>query len=106
MEVLDFNIVFGKNATDNWRIYKAASQTSTIFHLDSFSSPYVIIDIPFVDLDKAQVIKAANLCKSKSKYKNIKNLVVFYTPISNTYLGNTVGTFFIKSSGKKKVISI
>ena len=96
----------GKNAVDNWKIYKESSQTDTIFHLDKFSSPYIIVNVPITDLTNEQIYTAANLCKSKTKYKNIPNLGVMYTSISNTTLGTNVGAFHITSNRKVKVVNV
>lgn len=99
-------IIVGKNAENNWKIYNESSQTDTIFHLDKFSSPYVIIKIPMIDLTNEQIRTAAELCKSKSKYKNMTNVGVLYTPIANTYLGIKVGSFIIRSNHKKNIIFV
>ena len=96
----------GKNAQDNWKIYHESRQTDTIFHLDKFSSPYVIVNISITDLMPEQILTAAQLCKSKSKYKNLSNIGIFYTPISNTKLGDTIGSFVVNSNHKKKLVYI
>ena len=98
--------LIGKNAEINWQIYKASDGLDTIFHLDKFPSPYVILNIPIELLTKEQINAAALLCKSKSKYKNITNIGIMYTPISNTNLGIRTGEFIIKSNRKKKIIFV
>jgi len=95
----------GKNAQNNWDIYRAASQTDTIFHLDNQPSPYVIVSKPVDELTKTEIITAAQLCKAKSKFANT-SITVMYMSISNTYLGEKVGLFYIKSNSKKKTIVI
>ena len=96
----------GKNSEDNWRIYKESNQNDTIFHLNKFSSPYVIIKIPIKDITNQQIYTAANICKQNSKYKNLPKVSVMYTPISNTRLGNKVGSFTTISNHKVKVINV
>ena len=103
---IEIKYVVGKNAVDNWKIYKESSQTDTIFHLNKFSSPYVIINVPFKDITNEQIYTAAQLCKSKSKYKNLPNLGVLYTSISNTSLASKPGAFHINSNRKVKVVNI
>lgn len=98
--------IVGKNAQDNWKIYKESNQNDTIFHLDKFSSPYVIVNIPLSELTMDQITTAATMCKSKSKYKNIPGIGVMYTPISNTILGSKVGSFHINSNHKTKVVYV
>ena len=98
--------LIGKNAEFNWKIYKASNPYDTIFHLDKFSSPYVIVNVPIDELTNKQKQIAALLCKSKSKYKNLSSVNVLYTPISNTMLGSQVGEFIIKSNKKKNMITI
>lgn len=101
--LIEPKILVGKNATDNWRIYKESSQMDTIFHLDKFPSPYVIIDVPVDKLTNSQIYQIANLCKSKSKHRCALNISVLYTSVSNTVLGKTVGSFIIISHHKKKI---
>lgn len=96
----------GKNATDNWKIYKESSHFDTVFHLDKFSSPYVIVNVPINELTMEQIMTAATLCKSKTKYKNVPNIGVMYTPIANTVLGLKLGSFIISSNHKTKTIYV
>jgi hypothetical protein len=105
-EMIFPRFLVGKNAINNWEIYKASNQTDTIFHLDKFSSPYVIINIPITDLTKELIYIASILCKSKSKYKTLPNIGVLYTSISNTILGIKEGSFIINSNHKKNITTI
>ena len=104
--VSNIRYLVGKNAENNWNIYRASERSDTIFHLDKFSSPYVIVNVPITELTTEQIYMAAYLCKLKSKYKSYNNIGVLYTSISNTSLGNEIGSFNIKSTGKKKVIHV
>jgi hypothetical protein len=104
--VLSCRILLGKNAENNWTIYKLSDRSDTIFHLEKFSSPYVIINIEIDKLTPEQICMAALLCKSKSKYKALDNIKVFYTPLSNTILGDILGSFVIKNHHKKYIINI
>jgi hypothetical protein len=96
----------GKNAADNWRIYKESNLNDTIFHLEKFSSAYIIVNIPMDKMTTEQIANAANLCKSKTKYKNVPDIGVMLTPKSNTKLGNEVGSFIVLSNHKTKVIYV
>lgn len=98
--------LIGKNAVENWELYKKSQKTDTIFHLDKFSSAYVIINVEINKLTIEQINTAANLCKSHSKYKNVPHIGVFYTSISNTKLGKEIGSFIIISNRKTKTIKV
>jgi len=104
--VANLKFLIGKNAENNWEIYKSSSQKDVIFHLDKFSSPYVIVNVSMDDLTPDQIKVAATICKLRSKYKNMKNIGVSYTPISNTILGQDVGSYIIRNNHKKKVIYV
>lgn len=103
-ELNGIGIWVGTNASSNWEIYRASGQIATIFHLDKFSSPYVIVNRPVDQLNNNLVWLATIICKSRSKYKNVPNIGVSYTSMSNTYLGSEVGSFIIKNQHKKKVV--
>ena len=98
--------LIGKNAADNWELYKKSQKTDSIFHLDKFSSPYVIVNIDMDSLTAEQINTAANLCKSHSKYKNVPQIGVLYTSISNTKLGKETGSFIIISNRKTKIVRV
>lgn len=104
--ITNSRFVVGKNADHNWNLYKESGQTDTIFHLDKFSSPYVIVNVSLGDLTKEQIYAAALLCKSKSKYKTMNNVGILYTSISNTSLGPKTGSFIINSNRKKNVVFV
>ena len=106
MEESDIKYIIGKNSVNNWEIYRESNKNDTIFHLDKFPSPYVIVNIPILELSIAQINYAAQLCKLKSKYKNLPNLGIMYTPISNTKLGTEIGSFVVISRRKTNVIHI
>jgi predicted ribosome quality control (RQC) complex YloA/Tae2 family protein len=96
----------GRNAKNNWDIYKKSDELDTIFHLDNNPSPYVIINKPITELTKNEIIHASELCKSKSKFKDHDKVTVLYTSISNTFLGKVIGSFCIKSISEKYTIDV
>jgi hypothetical protein len=106
MKNLNFEMKIGKTAQDNWNILNESSQTHTILHLNSFSSPYVIINKPINQLSKSEITVAAQSCKEHSKYKNYQNLKIFYTSISNVTKADKIGSFHIISRKKLKYINI
>lgn len=93
-------IVIGSNAEENWDIIKESEPGHIWFHLNSFPSPHVIIRSE--EPTESDILAAAYLCKSKSKYKNIKNAKVVYTRVHNLEMGNDVGSVKIISKRKCK----
>ena len=91
-------IVIGKDARDNWNIVKQSDPAYTWVHLNSFPSPHVIIQSE--DPSKEDLMKAACLCKDKSKYSRLKNIKVVYTKVENLRLGSEVGVVEFKSRNK------
>ena len=88
-------IVVGIDDQNNWDIIEESSPDHWWFHLNSFPSPHVIIrsSNPGKDI----IVEASRLCKSKSKFKNIKNMKVVYTKISNIRLSEKIGSVDIIS---------
>ena len=91
----------GKNAKENWKLLEE-NQEYMWFHLDSFPSCYVICcdENPSKEL----LLYGAQLCKLNTKYRNLKNLKVNYTKLSNLRKGEEEGSVYIKS--KRKVQNI
>jgi len=96
--------IIGKSAKNNWEIFDEAKSFHTWFHLDSFSSPYVILNKE--DITKDDIIECAQACKNNSKYKNIPNIKIVYCRIDNLKKGDTIGSVFIKSHRKCKYIIV
>lgn len=96
-------IVIGKNAIDNERIVKESSPCDLWFHLNSFPSAHVVIRNCSPSEEIIQ--KAAEICKSNSKFKNVKNIKVVYTQIQNIEIcEDSVGSMNIISRRKCKFI--
>lgn len=95
-------VVIGSNAQENWNIIEKSDPGHVWFHLNSFPSPHVIIRSE--NPGDEEIVAAAYLCKSKSKYKNIKNVKVVYTRVANIELSDTVGAVNILSKRKCKYI--
>lgn len=97
-------IKFGKNKTENWKIFDEANQTDTLFHLEHFPSCYVIINKSINELLINEINECALLCKNRSKYKMF--VKVFYTSISNLEKGDKEGMLIIQSNRKVKYICV
>lgn len=114
MKTIEFkNIIYiiGQNAQDNWNIldlYKKENDKYIWFHLNSFSSPYVIMCSSLDNLEISEINNylyfGAELCKNNSKYRNLPNLKIIYTSLKKLTKTNKIGEVII--SGKKKQITI
>ena len=100
MKVFDNNIYIGCNAQENWELIDKSNKSDMWYHLDSFPSCHVVCN----DLNKLRY--CAELCKSHSKYKNLHNVKVCYTPINNLIKGDTAGSVVYKSKRKVQKIMI
>lgn len=95
----DVKIIVGQSAKENWKIYDDCEPDDIWFHLDDFSSPYVIIkNYNYNELSNTTYKKVACICKSNSKMKNINKVSVIYTPIGNLLKGKAVGSVIIKKN--------
>ena len=97
IECEDTTFKVGKNAKENWKLLEE-NQEYIWFHLDSFPSCYVICcdENPSKEL----LLYGAQLCKLNTKYRNLKNLKVNYTKLSNLRKGEEEGSVYIKSKRK------
>jgi len=105
MKIIEDIYVLGENAQDNWNILNNANPENYFFHLSSFPSCYVILiceDQPTTE----QIIKAAEICRNTTKYRNLRNIKVDYCPCSNVKKGNVVGEAIFVSNRKVKQIKI
>ena len=71
----DTTIIIGQNAQENWNIIDFNSGFIWL-HLNSYPSCHVIIkdDNPSQEI----LMFAAELCKENTKYRNLRNLKVWY----------------------------
>ena len=111
VEYNDITYVIGENAQDNWDIldlYKKENNKYIWFHLNSFSSCYVIMCSTINDIDKSLIndflYYGAELCKNNTKYRNLKNLKIIYTTLNKLSKTDTIGEVII--SGKYNIVTI
>jgi predicted ribosome quality control (RQC) complex YloA/Tae2 family protein len=116
MKTVEYNNIkylIGKNAEENWNILDSSKKINDRFiwfHLNSFSSCYVIIqdDLNVNIYNQSEIedylIYGAELCKENTKYKNYKNLKIMYTTLDKLNKTNKIGEVFV--SGKKKIICL
>lgn len=111
VEYNNITFIIGENAQDNWNIldlYKKENNKYIWFHLNSFSSCYVIMCSTINDIEKLDIDNylyyGAQLCKDNTKYRNFKNLKIIYTTLDKLSKTNIIGEVLI--SGKKKLVTI
>ena len=114
MKKIEYNnilYIIGENAQENWNIldfYKKENDKYIWFHLNSFSSGYVIMCSTINDIDKSQLndylYYGAELCKNNTKYRNLKNLKIIYTTLKKLSKTDTIGEVII--SGKNNTITV
>ena len=99
----DIEIVIGQNASENWELLEL-DEMYIWLHLNSFPSCHVVI---CHDNPEDYIIQyAAELCKNNTKYKNLKNLKICYTPIKNLKKATDIGSVIFKSKRKVNTILI
>lgn len=118
MKKIEYNNIFfiiGQNAQENWNIFdenKKFNQNYIWFHLNSFASPYVIMQSTLDELNckfnQSEIDDILNygatLCKENSKYKFLNDLKIMYCPLKKLTKGTKIGEVFI--SGKTKIIKL
>jgi predicted ribosome quality control (RQC) complex YloA/Tae2 family protein len=100
----------GNNAEENWKILDESKENYIFFHLSSFPSCYVILEIEneiknIFELNKI-IEQTALQCKLNTKYKNLKHIKVDYCPVSNVIKGDKIGEVYYKSNKKVKNIIV
>ena len=103
----------GQNAQENWKLLEDSANINPDyiwFHLNSFSSPYVIMYATIAELQTTHeplnqhLQFGAQLCKENSKYKFLKDIKVMYVPIKKLTKTEMVGEVHI--SGKAKLLKL
>ena len=98
----NITIKLGENAKENWKLLNT-NPNFIWMHLDSFPSCHVIIETE--NPSKDVILIGATLCKSHTKYKNIKNIKVCMTTCGNLKKGENVGSVIFKSKRKVSYIT-
>lgn len=112
IEYQNYIFYIGQNAKENWELLDTLSKINNEyiwFHLNSFPSPYVIVNSTISDLSKNShldevLLFGSQLCKDYSKYKFLSNLKIIYTSLKKIKKTDKVGEVII--TGKKNIISL
>ena len=88
-----FKIIVGRNCKENWDLIDVSEKQDIWFHVEDKPSCHVFIVKPFEcdSIPRDVIIKAAQLCKFYSKYKNDKKVKIIYTEINNIKKGKDCG---------------
>ena len=110
-EYKNIKFIIGQNAQENWDILDQSYKINPDyiwFHLNSFSSPYVIMytTLKELELEERQdfLIYGANLCKSHSKYTYLNDLKIIYCSLKKLEKTDNIGEIIVK--GKKNIIKL
>ena len=95
IQVGDYTCLIGGNAQENWDILTQAKKGYVFFHLSAFPSCYVILQTE-EKVDDTVLQECANLCLKNTKYRNLKNVYVDYTLVSNVKKGEKVGEVYYR----------
>ena len=111
LEYMDIKFCIGQNAKENWDLFeqlKTENCDYIWFHLNSFSSPYVIMKSTLFELNDNSrndfLIFGANLCKQNTKYRDLKDIKICYTSLKKLKKGDQIGEVIIK--GKPGIIKL
>ena len=103
-EINEVTVLLGETAKENWSLIDEASDDYIWMHLNSFPSGHIIIQSD--SLDDTILNEAASLCKQNTKYRNLSNLKICYTKVSNLIKGEKVGSVHFKSNRKVNTIKL
>ena len=112
IEYQNYIFYIGQNAKENWELLDKFSKINDEyiwFHLNSFASPYVIVNTTINELSdislKNDILNyGSQLCKDYSKYKFLSNLKIIYTSLKKLKKTDKTGEVLI--TGKKNIISL
>jgi predicted ribosome quality control (RQC) complex YloA/Tae2 family protein len=105
---VSFQIIVGRNSKENWDLIDVSDKDDFWFHIDDKPSCHVFIVKPFncESIPKDVIIRAAQLCKEYSKYKNDKKVKIIYTEINNIKKSKDIGSVSIINLKKLENITI
>ena len=105
METFEEKIIkIGQNSRENWDLIDNSNQNYIWLHLNSFPSCHVVIEDE--NPSNELLLEGARICKDNTKYRNLKNLKICYTTISNLIKGHEICSVSYKSNRKVKYIQL
>lgn len=108
LDDINFKIIVGRNSKENWNLIDFSDKEDLWFHVEDKPSCHAFIVKPFncESIPKNIIIRAAQLCKIYSKYKNDKKVKIIYTKINNIKKGKDIGSVTIINLKKLENITI
>ena len=124
IQISEYTCLVGQNALENWTILSEAASTHLLFHLTSFPSCFVILSTETILIDcqnsdstshhgvtiesvsQDAIVECAKICIQHTKYKNRKNVLVDYTPVSNVRKGEVPGEIYYIHKKKVQTVCI
>lgn len=91
IEGLFYQVLIGKNAKGNEEIIKMSHQEDTWYHLESISSPHIILKNEGDIIPKRYINQVAGMLFEHKKNAP-RNSNVIYTQVKNVKLTNVLGT--------------
>lgn len=101
------SIIIGENSLDNWYIiskYTKINDEYIWIHLNSFSSPHVIILDNHLNIDTIKY--SCELCQKNSKYKNMKDIKFCMTRLKNIMKAESTGEVIFRSNRKVNIFNL
>lgn len=102
-----FKIILGQNATENWKIIKDKTYENPNYvwlHLNKFPSGHVVIESESPPQNIIHL--AAHFCLHNTKFKNLKNITIVQTHLSNIKLTQVKGEVEFLSNRKTNVFKL
>lgn len=96
----------GENKRENWELLDEAKEDDYFFHLSSFSSGYLILELINKDLELETIKKAALICKNGTKYRYINDIKIDYCLCGNVSKTENVGEVTFISNRKVKQVKL
>lgn len=97
IEGLFYPVLIGKNAKGNEQIIRMSHQENLWFHLESISSPHIILMNEGDIIPKRYINQVAGMLFEYKKNAP-KNSNVIYTKVKNVKLTNVLGTVIPKNT--------
>lgn len=105
IEIFEEKIIkIGESAHENWGLIDSSNENYIWIHLNSFPSCHIVIEDE--NPSNELLLEGARVCKNNTKYRNLKNLKICYTTISNLIKGKEIGSVSYKSNRKVKYIQL
>ena len=94
----------GETDEENWKLIDNSEEDYIWMHLNSFPSGHLVINC--INPTSNILFEGGQICKQNTKYKNLPNLKICYTPITNLLKGETKGSVQFKSNRRVKTIKL